>query len=122
MNRGIRSGIFFLLAAAALIWGGCASKKNAVAVVVVTDPEAVRGCAFLGRVTQTATEREPTGEGMLRRRTSELGGNMLLLRAGGIGEAWNCSGTFRVYAPPAQRSPTRIVVGLAPTAPATPRY
>lgn len=121
MNRGIRSGFILLLAAAAITWGGCASKKG-VAVVLVTDPDAVRGCAFLGRVSQTATEREPTGEGMLRQRTAELGGNTLLMKAGGIGEAWNCSGTFRVYAPSTQRSPTRIVVGLAPTAPATPRY
>ena len=105
----------------ALACGGCASKKGA-AVLVVTDPESLRGCAFLGRVNQTATESVPAGEGMLRQQTAEMGGNTLLLRAGGIGEAWNCSDRFSAYAPPASPSPTRPIPGLIPTAPATSRY
>lgn len=115
-------GLIFLLFSGALAWGGCASKKGATAVLVVHDPELVRGCAFLARLTQTATESEPAGEGMLRQRTAELGGNTLLLRPGGIGEAWSCSGSFRVYAPSTLPSPTRPVIGPIPTAPATPRY
>ena len=107
---------------AVLAWGACASKNGAAAVLVVTDAEAVRGCAFLARVTQTATESEPMGEGVLRERTAELGGNTLLLRAGGTGEAWNCSDRLSAYAPPANPSPTRPIPGLIPTAPATPRY
>jgi hypothetical protein len=115
-------GAIFLLLAAALAWGGCASKKGATAVLAFRDPELVRGCAFLARLTQTATESEPAGEGMLRQRTAELGGNTLLLRAAGIGEAWNCSDRFRVYGPATHPSPTRAIPGLIPTAPATPRY
>ncbi len=111
-----------LLFALALALAGCASKRGATAVLVVHDPELVRGCAFLARLTQTATENEPTGEGMLRQHTADLGGNTLLIRAGGTGEAWNCSDRFRVYAPAAQPSPTRAIPGLIPTAPATPRY
>jgi len=122
MNRRIRSGVIFLLFLVALACEGCASKKGATAVLVVHDPELVRGCAFLARLTQTATESGPAGEGMLRQRTAELGGNTLLLRPGGIGEAWNCSGSFRVYAPATQPSPTRPVIGPIPTSPATPRY
>ena len=111
-----------VLFALALAMAGCASKKGAAAVLIVHDPEMVRGCAFLARLTQTATESEPAGEGMLRQRTAELGGNTLLLRTGGIGEAWNCSDRFRVYGPATQPSPTRAIPGLIPTAPATPRY
>ena len=120
--RGIRARAMFLLSAAALAWGGCASKKGGAAVLVVSDPEVVRGCAFLGRVNQTTTEGEPAGVGVLQQRTAEIGGNTLLLRAGGTGEAWNCSGSFHAYAPPVEPSPTRSIPGLIPTAPATPRY
>src|ERR1700693_6347336 len=123
MNRGIRSGVIFLLAAWALSSGRCASgKKGGTGGVVVYDPGAVRGCAFLGRVTQTATESEPAGQGMLRQRTAEAGGNTLLVRGGGIGEAWNCAGRFQAFAPATQPSPTRPVTGRYPTPPATPRY
>ena len=73
MKKAIQGGAIFLLSAAALAWGGCASKKGGTAVLVVTDPEVVRGCAFLGRVNQTATESEPAGVGVLRQRTAETG-------------------------------------------------
>jgi hypothetical protein len=115
-------GVAVCLFAVALVWGGCASKKGGTAVLVVSDPEAVRGCAFLGRVNQTATESEATGIGVLRQRTAEMGGNTLLLRAAGTGEAWNCSGAFSAYSPPTEPSPTRSIPGLIPTAAATPRY
>ncbi len=91
-------------------------------MLVVTDPEAVRSCAFLARVNQTATESESAGLGMLRQRTAELGGNTLLLRAGGTGEAWSCSGALSAFAPPVEPSPTRSIPGYIPTAPATPQY
>ena len=123
MNKRIRSSIIFLLAASPLAPGGCASgKKGGAAVVVVHDPGYVRECAFLGRVTQAATESEPAGEGMLRQRTAEAGGNTLLIRPGGIGEAWNCAGRFQAFAPDAQPTRPRPVTGSYPTPPATPRY
>src|SRR6202162_3855849 len=123
MNKRIRSSIIFLLAASPLAPGGCASgKKGGAAVVVVYNQGDVRECAFLGRVTQTATESEPAGTGMLRQRTAEMGGNTLLVRGGGIGEAWNCAGRFQAFAPATQPSPTRPVTGRYPTPPATPRY
>src|SRR4029077_13846813 len=122
MNRGIKSGVIFLLAASALAPGGCASGKKGTAVVVVHNQGDVRGCAFLGRVTQTATENQPAGEGMLRQRTAEAGGNTLLIRPGGIGEAWNCAGRFQAFAPDAHPTPPRPVTGKYPTPPATPRY
>jgi hypothetical protein len=123
MKKGIGSGGILLIAAAALCPGGCASgKKNGTAVIVVYDPGAVRGCAFVGRVTQTATENEPAGVGMLRQRTAEAGGNTLLMLPGGIGEAWDCADRLRAFAPDAKVSPTRPVTGKYPTPPATPRY
>src|SRR6185295_7129206 len=101
----------------------CASgKKGGKAVIVVYDQSAVRGCAFMGRVTQTATESEPAGEGMLRQRTAEAGGNTLLIRPGGIGEAWNCPGHFHAYAPNPRPVATRPVTGMYPTPPTTQRY
>jgi hypothetical protein len=65
---------------------------------------------------------EPAGTGMLRQRTAEMGGNVLLVRPGGLGEAWDCAGRFHAYAPATQPSPTRPVTGRYPTPPATPRY
>jgi hypothetical protein len=122
MDRRITRGAIFLLSAA-LVSGGCASgKKGGNAVFVAYDPGEVRGCAFLGRVTQTATESEPAGTGMLRQRTAEMGGTTLLVRPGGIGEAWDCAGRFHAYAPDTRLSPTRPVTGRYPTPPATPRY
>jgi hypothetical protein len=58
VKKGIRRPIL-LLFAGVLAWGGCASKKGVAAVLGVRDREFVRGCAFLGRLTQTATESEP---------------------------------------------------------------
>jgi hypothetical protein len=122
MNKAM-GGAIFLMAAAALGPGGCASgKKGGTAVVVVNDPAAVRGCAFVGRVTQTATENEPAGLGMLRQRTAEAGGNTLLVLPGGMGEAWDCAGRLQAFAPEARLSPTRPVTGRYPTPPATPRF
>jgi|ERR1700693_793898 len=123
MNKRIRSGVIFLLSASALTLGGCASgKKGGAAVVVVHNQGDVRGCAFLGRMTQTATESEPAGEGMLRQRTAEAGGNTLLILPGGIGEAWNCAGRLQAFAPDTQPTRPRPVTGSYPTPPATPRY
>jgi hypothetical protein len=123
MNRRIRSGVILLIAAFVFAPEGCASgKKGGAAVIVVYNQGDVRGCAFLGRVTQTATESEPAGEGMLRQRTAEAGGNTLLIRPGGVGEAWNCAGRFQAFAPDTQPTPTRPVTGKYPTPPATPRY
>src|ERR1700693_5134662 len=100
MNKRIRSSIIFLLAASPLAPGGCASgKKGGAAVVVVYNQGDVRECAFLGRVTQTATESEPAGEGMLRQRTAEAGGDTLLLLPGGIGAALDCGGPLPAVAP-----------------------
>ena len=123
MHENVKRGAILLLSALALVSGDCASgKKGGRAVVVANDPGEVRGCAFLGRVTQTATENEPAGTGMLRQRTAEMGGNVLLIRSGGIGEAWDCAGRVHTYAPDTRRSPTRPVTGRYPTPPATPRY
>jgi hypothetical protein len=123
MNKGIGSGVLLLIAAAALCPGGCASrKKGGTAVIVVSEPGAVRGCAFVGRVTQTVTENEPVGVGMLRQRTAEAGGNTLLMLPGGVGEAWNCADRLRVFAPDAKVTASRPVTGSYPTPPATPRY
>jgi len=118
----MRHRIPFVALVLILSLGNCASKKGGKAVLVVRDPDAVRGCSFLGRVTQTATESAPAGEGMLRQRTAEMGGNTLLIRGGGIGEAWDCGERLRAYAPPTQPTPNRPLVGVYPTAPATPRY
>ena len=121
--NSVRIGLLLLLVAAALGPGACASgKKGGKAVIVVYDQSAVRGCAFVGRVTQTATESEGAGEGMLRQRTAEAGGNTLLIRPGGIGEAWDCPGAFHAYAPNPRPTTTRGVTGWYPTPPATPRY
>ena len=123
MNKGIGSVVLLLIAAAALYPGGCASgKKSGTAVIVVNEPGAVRGCAFVGRVTQTVTENEPAGVGMLRQRTAEAGGNTLLMLPGGVGEAWNCADRLRVFAPDAKVTSSRPVTGSYPTPPATPRY
>ena len=123
MNKRIGSGVLLVIAAAALSPGGCASrKKGGTAVIVVHEQGAVRGCAFVGRVTQTMTENEPVGEGMLRQRTAEAGGNTLLMLPGGVGEAWNCPGSLRVFAPEAKVTASRPVTGRYPTPPATPRY
>jgi hypothetical protein len=112
-----------LLTAAAVLSPGCASgKKDGTAVIVVYDPGAVRGCAFVGRVTQTVTENEPAGIGMLRQRTAEAGGNTLLMLPGGIGEAWDCADRLRAFAPDAKVTASRPVTGSYPTPPATPRY
>lgn len=123
MKKWIGAGVILLIAAAALSPGGCASGKNkGTAVIVVSDPAAVRGCAFVGRVTQTVTENEPAGVGMLRQRTAEAGGNTLLMLPAGVGEAWNCADRLRVWAPDAKVTASRPVTGSYPTPPATPRY
>ena len=123
MRKTFTRGAAMVLLATALVSGGCASgNKDAKTVVVVNDEGDVRGCAFLGRVTQTATESEPAGTGILRQRTAELGGNILLIRPGGIGEAWDCAGRLHAFAPDTAPTKTRPVTGSYPTPPATPRY
>jgi len=101
MNKNVAIGIIVLLTGSALVEGGCASgrKDGGKAVVVVTDFNAVRGCAFMARVTQTAIEESAdVPEGTMRLRTAEAGGNTLLIRPGGIGEAWDCHQTRHAYA------------------------
>ena len=122
MKKWIGAGVILLTAAAALSPGCASGKKDGTAVIVVYDPGAVRGCAFVGRVTQTVTENEPAGVGMLRQRTAEAGGNTLLMLPGGVGEAWNCADRLQVFAPDAKVTASRPVTGSYPTPPATPRY
>jgi hypothetical protein len=122
MKRWIGTGVILLTAAAALSPGCASGKKGGAAVIVVYDPGAVRGCAFVGRVTQMVTENEPAGVGMLRQRTAEAGGNTLLMLPGGVGEAWNCADRLQVFAPDAKVTASRPVTGSYPTPPATARY
>jgi hypothetical protein len=122
MKAWIGTGVILLTAAAALSPGCASGKKDGTAVIVVYDPGAVRGCAFVGRVTQTMTENEPAGIGMLRQRTAEAGGNTLLMLSGGIGEEWDCADRLRAFAPDAKVTASRPVTGSYPTPPATPRY
>lgn len=122
MRRGRLLLLSLLVLPLGLALGRCASKSGGAAVLVVFDPGEVRGCSFLGRVSQTDTESEPAGQGLLRQRVADMGGNTLLVKPGGTGEAWSCTDRLRAYAPATQPTPTRPVTGLLPTAPATPRY
>jgi hypothetical protein len=125
MDKNVGIGIIVLLAGSALAEGACASrnKGGGKAVVVVTDFSAVRGCAFMARVTQTSLEiTGDAPEATMRLRTAEAGGNTLLIRPGGIGEAWNCADRLQVFAPDAKVTASRPVTGSYPTPPATPRY
>lgn len=116
MNKNVGIGIIVLLAGTALAEGACASGKNGggKAVVVVTDFSAVRGCAFLARVTQTSIENTGDApEGTMRLRTAEAGGNTLLIRPGGIGEAWDCPERFHAYGENPNSTPRKwILVGI----------
>jgi hypothetical protein len=116
-----RAGMVPVLLVLGAACGDCAS-KGGKAVTVVYDPGYVRGCSFLGRITQTTTEDAPLGEGLLRQRTADMGGDTLLIRGGGAGEAWDCAGKVSAYAPPAAPTKSRPVTGAYPTPPATPRY
>jgi hypothetical protein len=122
-NVGI--GIIVLLTGSALVEGACASgkKDGGKAVVVVTDFSAVRGCAFLARVTQTSIENTGDApEGTMRLRTAEAGGNTLLIRPGGIGEAWDCPQTLHAYAENPNPTPTKLDDRRFPTPLTTPRF
>ena len=101
--------------------GYCASGNKGKLVQVSRHPGEVRGCSFLGRVTGAGTQESPITTGTLQRRVAEMGGDVLLLLPGGIGEAWSCGQATRAHGEPANPTPRRPIVGAIPTAPATPR-
>ncbi len=117
MDRGLRQWALFLLVALAL---SCASgKKAGKAVVIATNRGALRECAFLAKLSQESTDNNSVGEGTLRQRTAELGGNTLLILPGGIGEAWDCPASYVWRG--GREEPTRIPPMIFPTPPTTPR-
>ena len=130
-----RLGLVLALLLCAAGVGYCASGKKGTtttAVYVAHHPQEVRGCSFLGRLTGPSGD-EPSGssgegsmaghmsELSMQERVAEMGGNVLLLLPAGTGEAWYCEQTVHVYAPPANPTPRRPILGKVPTAPATPR-
>ena len=127
MAARVRAERLFVLSIAAMVvagWLACASHKKGTTVVVVRNPDAVRGCEFLGRVGQSSTEQTSPVEGMLRQRVAEMGGDTLLLLAAGAGEAWKCGadGSARAWveSPPLERTPHQV--SRPPTPRATIRY
>ena len=117
MEREWRRCALFLLLALAL---ACASgKKAGKAIVIATDRGALRECAFLAKLNQNSTDNNSAGEGTLRERTAELGGNTLLILPGGVGEAWDCPPSYTWRGGP--QEPTRIPPMMFPTPPLTPR-
>jgi hypothetical protein len=108
-----------LVVSAALVM--CSSHKtDGTAVTVVSDPSGVRDCVFLGRVTGPSGEEGALSTSKMRQLVLDMGGNTLLLRPAGSGEALDCAGELRVQAPPTLRSPTALF-GRLPTPIATPR-
>ena len=109
------------------VWGlfACASGKDkGIVVTVVRSPDAVRGCDFLGRLSQVSTEQGAQSEGMLRQRVAELGGDTLLLQNAGAAEAWKCGGgSARAFVDsPGDRRRTPTALNRPPTPWTTPRY
>ena len=116
-----RIGLILALTACVGGLGYCASGKKGKAVMVVSHPGAVRGCSFIGRVTGSSGEEGSTSTGSLSLRAAEMGGNVLLLLPAGSGEAWLCEQKILAYGESTNPTPPRPVIGVAPTAPATPR-
>jgi len=81
---------------------GCISASPAAQQVRMTsNPEVVKGCAFLGNVRATSGWGGPAGTGIgshntdvaLREKTAKLGGNVVFVVASGVhasGEAYRC--------------------------------
>jgi hypothetical protein len=123
----VRADQLIALSVTAIVVAGlfaCASRKKGTTVVVVRNPDAVRGCEFLGRVGQSSTEQTSPVEGMLRQRVAEMGGDTLLLLAAGSGEAWKCGadGSARAWVESPAKERTPHALSRPPTPRVTIRY